>query len=149
MLRISDQGLVTFETGPEDLGLMRNLPAVPADLTPRRLLHPTDNTRENPEGAVSGQARRKGYVYRLSSQVVPGCYGAVLSPYNKVRVDAGATPYSGDYLITRVVHRITPSIYSQDFEAQTDSVTEVSAATIAEALGGGVSMSVSSSFGIF
>jgi hypothetical protein len=149
VLRISDQGLVTFETGPEDLGLMRNLPAVPADLTPRRLLHPTDNTRENPEGAVSGQARRKGYVYRLSSQVVPGCYGAVLSPYNKLRVDAGATPYSGDYLITRVVHRITPSIYSQDFEAQTDSVTEVSAATIAEALGGGVSMSVSSSFGIF
>jgi hypothetical protein len=149
VLRISDQGLVTFETSPADLGLMRNLPAVPADLTPRRLLHPADNTRENPDGAVRGQARRKGYVYRLSSQVVPGCYGVVLSPYNKVRIDAGATPYSGDYLITRVVHRITPSIYSQDLEAQTDSVTEVSAAQIAEALGGGVSMSVSASVGIF
>jgi len=66
-----------------------------------------------------------------------------------VAVDAGATPYSGDYLITRVVHRITPSIYSQDLEAQTDSVTEVSAAQVAEALGGGVSMSVSASVGIF
>jgi len=149
VLRISDHGVVTFETSPADLGLMRNLPAIPADLTPRRLLHPADNARESPEAAVSGQARRRGYVYRLSSQVVPGCYGAVLSPYNKVRVDAGATPYSGDYLITRVVHRITPSIYSQDLEAQTDSVTEVSAAQVAEALGGGVSMSVSASVGIF
>ena len=42
---------------------MRNLPAVPADLTPRRLLHPADNTREDPEAAVTGQARRAGYVY--------------------------------------------------------------------------------------
>jgi hypothetical protein len=149
VLRVSDLGLVTFETSPEDLGLMRSLPAMPADLTPRRLLHPADNARDNPEGAVRAQARRKGYAYRLSSQVVPGCYGAVLSPYNKVRVDAGATPYSGDYLITRVVHRITPSIYSQDLEAQVDSVTQVSAAQIAEALGGGVSMSVSTKFGIF
>ena len=43
---------------------------------------------------------------------------AVLTPYNKVRVDAGATPYSGDYLITKVVHRITPSLYSQEIEAK-------------------------------
>ena len=74
---------------------------------------------------------------------MPGCYGAVLTPYNKVRVDAGATPYSGDYLITKVVHRITPSLYTQELEAKTDSVTEVSAAQLAESLGGGLSMSVS------
>ena len=49
---------------------------------------------------------------------MPGCYAAVLTPYSKVRVDAGATPYSGDYLITKVVHRITPSLYTQEFEAQ-------------------------------
>ena len=67
---------------------------------------------------------------------MPGCYGAVLTPYNKVRVDAGATPYSGDYLITKVVHRITPSLYSQELEAKTDSATEVSGAQVAEALGG-------------
>ena len=74
---------------------------------------------------------------------------AVLSPYNKVRVDAGATPYSGDYLITKVVHRITPSLYSQQIEAKADSVTEVSSAQVAEALGGGLSISVSASVGIF
>lgn len=149
VLRVNDQGVTTFETSAQDLGLMRDLPATPADLTPRRLLHPADNQREDPTAAVSGQARRRGYVYHLRSRVVPGCYGAVLTPYNKVRVDAGATPYSGDYLITRVVHRITPSLYTQELEAKTDSTSKVSGAAVAEALGGGLGVSVSASVGVF
>lgn len=149
VLRVDDQGTTTFETSAGDLGLMRTLPAVPADLTPRRLLHPADNTAEDPEAAATAQARRNGYVYRLSGHVLPGCYGAVLSPYLKVRVDAGATPYSGDFLITQVVHRITPSVYTQQLEAKADSLTEVSGAQVAEALGGGLNVSVSASVGIF
>jgi hypothetical protein len=149
VLRVNDQGVTTFETSAQDLGLMRELPATPADLTPRRLLHPADNQREDPGAAVSAQARRRGYVYHLRSRVVPGCYGAVLTPYNKVRVDAGATPYSGDYLITRVVHRITPSLYTQELEARTDSTSTVPGAAVAEALGGGLAVSVSASVGIF
>jgi hypothetical protein len=149
VLRVDDQGVTTFETSAEDLGLMRNLPARPADLTPRRLLHPSDNTREDPTAAATARARRNGYIYRLTSHVIPGCYAGVLVPYQKVRVDAGATPYSGDYLITKVVHRITPSVYSQEIEAKTNSVTEVSGAAVAEALGGGLQLSVSVSVGIF
>jgi hypothetical protein len=119
------------------------------DLRPRRLLPPADNTREDPEAAATAQARRRGYIYYLSGQVVPGCYGAVLSPYNKVKIDAGATPHSGDYLITKIVHRITPSLYSQQIEAKSDSITAVSTAPVAEALGGGLSLSFSASVGIF
>ena len=149
VLRVDDQGVTTFETSAEDLGLMRNLPARPADLTPRRLLHPSDNTREDPTAAATARSRRNGYIYRLTSHVIPGCYAGVLVPYQKVRVDAGATPYSGDYLITKVVHRITASVYSQELEAKTNSVTEVSGAAVAEALGGGLQLSVSASVGIF
>jgi hypothetical protein len=149
VLRVDDQGVTTFETSAADLGLMRTLPAVPADLTPRRLLHPADNTREDPEAAAAAQARRSGYVYRLAGRVIPGCYPVVLQPYLKVRVDAGATPYSGEYLITRVVHHITPSVYSQQIEAKADSLTEVSGARVAEALGGGLKLSVAASVGVF
>jgi hypothetical protein len=148
VLRLDGQG-TTFETSAADLGLMRTLPAVPADLTPRRLLHPADNTAEDPEAAATAQARRNSYVYHLSGEVVPGCYGAVLAPYIKVRVDAGATPYSGDYLITKVIHRITSSVYTQQLEAKTDSLTEVSGTRVAEALGGGLNVSVSVNMGIF
>ncbi|MCY1464201.1 hypothetical protein D9M71_821970 [compost metagenome] len=66
-----------------------------------------------------------------------------------MRLDAGATPYSGDYLITRVVHRITPSLYTQELEAKTNSVSEVSGAAVAEALGGGLQLSVSANVEIF
>jgi hypothetical protein len=149
VLRINDQGVTKFETSAEDLGLMRALPAVPAKLTPRRLLHPADNQRQDPKSAATGQARRRGYVYHLKGRVVPGCYGAVLTPYQKVRVDAGATPYSGDYLITKVVHRITPSLYTQELEGKTDSVSDVSAAAVAEAAGGGLQVAVSAGARIF
>ena len=88
-------------------------------------------------------------MYRLSARVIPGCYEAVLQPYLKVRLDAGETPYSGEYLITRVVHRITPSLYSQQIEAKADSLTEVSGARVAEALGGGLKLSVAASVGVF
>jgi hypothetical protein len=138
MLRADDQSVVTFETSAADLGLMRDLGALPADLTPRRLLSPADNVREDPETAVSAQARRAGYAFRLSSKVVPGCYAAVLTPYQKVRIDAGATPHSGDYLITKVVHRITPSLYAQNFEAKSDSTTNVPAAPAAVPAGTGI-----------
>jgi hypothetical protein len=149
VLRVDDQGVTTFETSAEELGLMRDLPALPVDLTPRRLLHPSDNTREDPAAAATAQARRRGYVYKLVSHVIPGCYVGMLTPYQKVRVDAGATPYSGDYLITKVVHRITPSLYTQELEAKTNSVTEVSGAAVAESLGGGLKLSVSASVSIF
>jgi hypothetical protein len=149
VLRVDDQGVTSFETSAEDLGLMRNLPALPADLTPRRLLHPADNTREDPDAAATAQARRNGYVYKLTSHVIPGCYAGVLAPYQKVRVDAGATPYSGDYLITKVVHRITASVYTQELEAKANSTTEVAGAAVAEALGGGLQTAVSAAGGVF
>ena len=149
VLRVDDQGTTTFETSAADLGLMRDLPARPVDLTPRRLLHPGDNVRPDPTAAASGRARRAGSVYKLTSDVIPGCYPAVLVPYQKVRVDAGSTPYSGDYLVTKVVHRITPSLYAQQIEAKTDSVTSMSGAQVAEALAGGLQLSVSVSVGIF
>ena len=47
--------LICDDSGFARKQLMRALPAVPADLTPRRLLHPADNTREDPEAAAAAQ----------------------------------------------------------------------------------------------
>jgi hypothetical protein len=131
VLRIDDQGVTSFETSAEDLGLMRNLPALPADLTPRRLMNPSDNTREDPAAAATAQARRRAHAL----------------PEDAGR--CGRHAYSGDYLISKVVHHITPSLYTQELEAKTDSATEISGAAVAEALGGGLQLSVSASAGIF
>ena len=148
-LRLADGGEASFETSATELGLMRDLPAVPEDLTPLRLLPPGDIDREELTPAVTSRARAAGYAFKLTSEVVPGCYQAVLTPYQKVAVEAGATPYSGEYLITKVVHRITLSLYTQELEAKSDSRTEVPASPVAEAAGGGLSLSFSASVSIF
>jgi hypothetical protein len=70
-------------------------------------------------------------------------------PYQRVRVECGASPYSGSWLVTKVVHRITPSLYSQQFEAKGDGSTEVLSAPVAEVAGGGLSVSFSASVGVF
>ena len=93
LLRVDDQGIATFETSAEDLGLMRDLPAVPAGSDAAA---PAASGRQHPRGSGSGGrgagAAAPATSISLTGHVVPGCYAAVLTPYNKVRVDAGATP---------------------------------------------------------
>jgi hypothetical protein len=148
VLRFDDGEVTKVDADTEQLGLMRNLPARPADLTPRRLLHPQDAGAADPAAAAAAQTRRNNYPFQLTAQLVPGCYGGVLAPYQKVRVDAGATPHSGDYLVTKVVHRITASVYTQQFEAKGDSLTEVPGKS-AEALDRAVKTAIAVHGGIF
>jgi phage protein D len=132
-LRLSDGSLASFETSATALGISGDMPAVADDQAALRQLAPEDSLREDPAPAATGRARSAGLAYRLSSRVVPGCYAAALVPYQRVRIECGSTPYSGSYLVTKVVHRITPSQYTQEFEAQGDAATAIAAAPAAQA----------------
>lgn len=147
-LRISDQQIVSAESSVQDLALMRPLPPFAADLAARRQLAPEDNDSEEPEARTHGRTRRDSYAYRLTARVVPGCYEAVLTPYQKVSVRAGDLPFSGDCLLTKVTHHITPSLYTQELEAKIDSASDGGAAAGA---GGALGLSVdfSASISIF
>ena len=54
-----------------------------------------------------------------------GVYGAALTPYNVVTVQASATEASGDYLIWKVVHAITRSSYTQTFKLRRNALSSV------------------------
>lgn len=149
VLRLSDGVLASFDASAADLRIDGDRPAVPATQLPQRLLPPAAALREDLAAAAEGRAAESAYAFKLASSVVPGCYAAVLTPYVKVRVECGSTPYSGNYLLTKVVHRITPSVYTQHFEAKSDGSTEVPDAPVAEAPGGGLSVSFSASVGVF
>lgn len=149
VLRLADGSLASFEANAADLRIDGDRPAVPAEQTAKRLLAPADALADELTEAATARARESACAYRLSANVIAGCFGAVLTPGVKVRVECGSTPYSGNYLITKVVHRITPSLYSQSFEAKSDGSTEVAAAPVAEAPGGGLSVSFSASVGVF
>jgi hypothetical protein len=148
-LRLSDGVLNSFNASSSDLRIDGDRPAVPPGTEPLRLLPPAAALHEASEDAATAQAGESAYAFKLTSSVIPGCYAAVLTPYVKVRVECGSTPYSGNYLIKKVVHRITPSLYSQSFEAKSDGSTEVPDAPVAEAPGGGLSISFSASVGVF
>jgi hypothetical protein len=148
-LTLTDQRIVSTEAHTQDLALMRPLPPVAEDQSALRQLPPQANDREDPEQRARAETRRASYAFRISGRVVPGCYDAVLAPYQKVRVQAANTPYSGDYLLTKVTHRITPSIYTQQFEAKGDSRSEPEPPPAGAAGPGGVSLSFSASLSLF
>ncbi|MFZ1340141.1 MAG: hypothetical protein WAS26_13940 [Paracoccaceae bacterium] len=124
VLSISDQTIATSQRSFSEEALMGDLPAVSGDPGALRELPPEENTVEDPEAAVTGQARRASYGLRMTASLVPGCYDAVLSAYDVVTVRAGDLPQSGDWLLHRVTHRITPSVYSQDIEAKRNALSD-------------------------
>ena len=148
-LRLSDGQVASFQSSAADLSISNDAPVLSSQDAPSRLLPPADALRDDLTDATQRRARDAAYGFKLTSSVVPGCYAAVLSPYLKARVECGSTPYSGTYLITKVVHRITPSIYTQHFEARSDGRTTVPDAPVAEVAGGGLSVSFSASVGVF
>ncbi len=148
-LSLHDGHLNNFQSSASDLDLSGSAPVLANQEAPSRLLPPADALREDLTDATRRRARDAAYAFKLSSSVVPGCYTAVLTPYVKVRVECGTTPYTGIYMLTKVVHKITPSLYSQHFEARSDARTTVPDAPVAEVAGGGLSVSFSASVGVF
>ena len=61
----------------------------------------------------------------MSASLVPGCYDTVLSAYDVVTVRAGELPESGNWLLHKVTHRITQSVYSQDIEAKRNAQSDL------------------------
>jgi hypothetical protein len=148
-LRLSDGSAASFETGAQALGLTTDPPSVPDDAAPLRQLPPEDALREEPEAAVSAAAERSGLAYKLTASVIPGCYQAVLLPHQLVRIECSKSPYSGDYFLTKVTHRITPSVWTQALEGKRHGATPVAEAPAVETPGGGLSISFSAGVGVF
>jgi hypothetical protein len=146
-LRISDQGVVTSERSVRDLALMRAMPPLAGEPA-TRLLPPEENDRDALDQRTTGQARRRSYAFTVTGKIVPGCYAGILSPYERVTVRAGNTPLSGEWLLTKVVHTITPNLYTQEFEAKADSRAEPDQASPAGAAAG-LSVEFSASLSLF
>ena len=148
MLGVGDQQIVAGSTSIKDLELLRPLPALEDGKLAERIVAPADNVREDPAVATKAQTRRASYAYKVSGRVVPGCYAAALAPYERVDVVAGKHPMSGTWLLTKATHRITPSIYTQHFEAKSDSKLEPGSPEAEVSKPGGLSIDISLSFGV-
>ncbi|OPY51011.1 MAG: hypothetical protein A4E49_02511 [Methanosaeta sp. PtaU1.Bin112] len=90
--------------------------ALPEGAQPaRRLLRPNPFMRRRMDRAVSATAEESSYAFQASGSTIDGCYRGVLRPYHLVAVRASESAESGSYVIFRVTHTLTRSMYSQSF----------------------------------
>jgi hypothetical protein len=147
-LQTSDVQIQTVDTTYDDLHFIRDFPAVPEDAAAIRYVPPQKQDRDDPGARAHAQQSSRSYSIRLQAHVIP-CYPAVLMPYIRVPVQAGNLGYSGDWVIRKVTHRITPSVYAQELAAVTDSVSRTDGQATAGTGGFGLSLSFSASISIF
>jgi len=112
-LRIKDKHIVPGKS-----------PLQPQGQTATQLLSPARNSEDDPDRAIQAATHQESYSIRATGSVLPGGYAGVLRPYQIVSIRAGPAKSSGNYLLTKATHRITPSLYTQKFEAKRNGVEE-------------------------
>jgi hypothetical protein len=123
-LSISDKQITSRTSRLQDLDLLAPQPTQrPSDIG-SQVLSPYANDEDDPRRAVQAAAQRTSYSLRATGHVIPGCYAGVLQPFKVVKIRAGTTGLSGNYLITKATHRITPSLYTQEFSAKRNGVEQ-------------------------
>jgi hypothetical protein len=75
----------------------------------------------SPREGVDVYAQSTRYAIRAQGRVLSGFYPDVLRPYTVVYVQGVDGRNSGQYNITRVIHRLTRSEYTQDFSVRRDA----------------------------
>ena len=81
--------------------------------TARRLLQPGGYGQIDPETAAQARTEHSTYAFEAQAEVLADRYPAVLTPYRAVRVRGTDGRHSGDYLITRVSHKLSRGSYQQ------------------------------------
>jgi hypothetical protein len=123
-LEIKNKNIVTKTASYSDVGLVGG-EAANKDNRKRSTyrLPPGQNDSVDLDSAVQGEVDRASYSINANGSVIPFCYTGVLSPYRAVDIVISDNPYSSTYILTKVVHNLTRSIYTQEFTAISNSTS--------------------------
>ena len=115
-LSLVDKSVTKASASFKDVRLLGSEAAGTAVTEPAtRILPPGNDATIDAESAVRAAAERFAYAFRVEGHVATGRYPAALAPYRVVTIKGVNDELSGDYLIRRVRHHITRSIYAQRF----------------------------------
>lgn len=115
-LSITDKKVTKVTTQFQDLELLGKEAAFQKESnTATRLLPPRDGDGVDLKQTANADTLAASYAFSATGSVLSDCYTGVLSPYRVVTVQGVNERLSGDYLITKVTHRLTRSNYSQNF----------------------------------
>jgi len=82
-----------------------------------RMIHPNSSFGDDMEQRINAEAYESGYAIEGRGQVLQTelMFPDILSPYNLITVKGINGPYCGEYVITKVSHKITRSSHTQSF----------------------------------
>jgi hypothetical protein len=122
-LSLSDQGISSYTTQQSDEALLGEEPAAPEPA--ESAAPPGGNPSEDAAARARARARRDNYPVKYTGRMIACAYPKILQPYQKVALRLGAARTSTHILLTHVTHRITPSMYTVEFEAKGNSFSSV------------------------
>jgi hypothetical protein len=129
-LSFSDKSTVTRRSEVRNVALVGDRPAVESDAdVGEQTLPPGTGEQADLQHRVDREARRSSRAFEATGLVRGACYPGLLSPFHPVEVKLGTTPTSGTYVISKVVHRLTRSEYTQEFTLVADSLSETAASS--------------------
>ena len=114
-LDVADKSIVNSMSNLGNLDLLGPEPPLDFGDTAVQIAPPGTASPVDTERRAEAEAERASYAFRVTGSVLPGCYPAVLQPYRAVSVLGINDRLSGDYLIRKVTHTLTRSLYSQSF----------------------------------
>jgi hypothetical protein len=137
-LRITDKSTISSRVTYRDLELLGDQPASESTQTEpaERILPPRQGESIDLDQAATAEASSAGYEFEATGTACGGRYPGILQPYRIVSVRAGGTSASGDYLITKVTHRLTRSTYSQEFTLRRNARSSTSGSALGSLAGG-------------
>jgi hypothetical protein len=124
-LRLGDQQVQSYTTQDSDRTLLGPQPA--AVTPPTRPLAPGAIDTEDPNARAIAERRLRDFPVKYNGRLIPGAYPAILQPFQLVDLFAGSAQISTRLVITKATHRITPSLYSVEFEGRGNSVANLEA----------------------
>jgi len=121
---IAHDTVQTSKSSYRDATLMGDEPPDSGEANPATgFLPPGQTDRVDLDQATKGAAAESGYSLAATGRTAPLCYYSALSPYRCVLVKMSDSQYSGKYVIVKVTHTLTRSVYTQSFALKGNSIS--------------------------
>lgn len=114
-LKISDKSEVTETVRTSDVQFLGDETAEDSFDADMQILPPFQGESVDLRQAVTAVVNTSSFSYHVEGNILEETYSQALQPYRVITLQAGNTPISGDYLVTKATHKITRAAYSQSF----------------------------------
>ena len=114
-LSLTDKKITPVTVSFADVDLLGQEPAAASPALAAKRMLPPGGDAIDARARARAVASRLSFSYDVTGSVLGESYPAVLSPYRVVNVQGVEEKLTGNYLIKRVSHQLTRSVYTQTF----------------------------------